>query len=230
MYCINCGVKLGETQTACPLCGTRVYHPDIPLSEERPLYPKDKYPKLKANSKVWNGILVILFTITMMVCAFADYNASGSFDWIGYAIGALLVGYIALALPLWFRHPNPVIFIPCNFVSATLYVLYINLATGGDWFLTLALPVSASLCLVVSTLVTLLYYLKKGQLYVWGGFLIAIGGIILLIELLMDSTFGIPFMGWSIYPLAFLGVLGLICIYLAINTSAREAMARRLFI
>ncbi len=26
-YCVNCGVKLEETLTKCPLCNTPVYHP-----------------------------------------------------------------------------------------------------------------------------------------------------------------------------------------------------------
>ena len=29
MYCVNCGVKLAPTESVCPLCGTRVYHPDL---------------------------------------------------------------------------------------------------------------------------------------------------------------------------------------------------------
>ena len=29
MYCIQCGVKLADSQSACPLCGTVVFHPDI---------------------------------------------------------------------------------------------------------------------------------------------------------------------------------------------------------
>ncbi len=229
MYCISCGVKLGDTQTACPLCGTKVYHPDFPVSEEHPLYPKNKYPIPQANSKVWNGILIMLTLLSMVVCGLADYHSNDSLDWLGYAIGGLIVGYIALALPLWFRHPNPVIFVPCNFASATLYVLYVCIATGGDWFLPFALPLAVILCLVVSALTTLLHYLKRGKLYVWGGFLVAIGCIILLTEWLLHVNFALRFMGWSIYPLAFFGALGLILIYLAINTSAREAMTRKLF-
>ena len=34
-------------------------------------------------------------------------------------------------LPLWFRRPNPVIFVPVDFAAIGLYLLYINFATGG---------------------------------------------------------------------------------------------------
>ena len=29
MYCINCGVKLADTEHICPLCGTEVFHPEL---------------------------------------------------------------------------------------------------------------------------------------------------------------------------------------------------------
>lgn len=33
MYCINCGVELADSETVCPLCGTRVFHPDMPRQQ-----------------------------------------------------------------------------------------------------------------------------------------------------------------------------------------------------
>lgn len=29
MYCMNCGVKLGQGEKKCPLCGLPAYHPDL---------------------------------------------------------------------------------------------------------------------------------------------------------------------------------------------------------
>ena len=58
----------------------------------------------------------------------------------------------------------------------------------------------------------------------------ALGGTMLLIEYLLDITFGRAFVGWSIYPLAVLILLGGLLIYLAIDRSAREVMERKLFI
>lgn len=44
MYCVQCGVKLADTEVRCPLCGTRVFHPDIFREEGERLYPAQKYP------------------------------------------------------------------------------------------------------------------------------------------------------------------------------------------
>jgi hypothetical protein len=83
---------------------------------------------------------------------------------------------------MWFKKPNPVIFVPCDFVAVALLLLYVNIASGGDWFLTFALPIIAAVALIICTLVTLLYYLKRGKLYIFGGVALAIGLLMILIE------------------------------------------------
>ena len=42
MYCVKCGVELADSQRVCPLCGTRVFHPDIPRTPADPPYPPDE--------------------------------------------------------------------------------------------------------------------------------------------------------------------------------------------
>ena len=105
MYCINCGVELADSETVCPLCGTRVFHPDMPRQQGEPPFPPDPmgHPEEVNRSGV-------LFILTMLA-----------------------------VLPLWFRRPNPVIFVPADFAAIGLYLLYINFATGGHWFLTFGL-------------------------------------------------------------------------------------------
>ena len=41
MYCIKCGVELADSEKVCPLCGTRVFHPDLPLPDGEAPYPAD---------------------------------------------------------------------------------------------------------------------------------------------------------------------------------------------
>ena len=229
MYCINCGVKLADSEKKCPLCNTVVCHPDFNVTVEQPLYPSNKMPKSNSSSNALNGTIIVLFLIPLLVCFFADLSLDGKMEWFGYVAGALIVSYIAVALPQWFKKPNPVIFVPCNFVVTALYLLYINLETGGTWFLSFALPVVGGICLITCTVVTLMYYLHKGKLYILGGAFIAFGLFMLLIEFLMGTTFGLRFIGWSIYPLVVLGLFGGLFIYFAIDDSAREIIERKLF-
>ena len=229
MYCIKCGVKLSDTEKKCPLCNTVVCHPDFEQTAERSLYPSDKMPKSNSGSKALNGAVIILFLIPMLVCFFADRFLDGRIEWFGYVAGALVLSYVAFALPLWFKKPNPVIFVPCNFATTALYLLYINLVTGGSWFLSFAFPVVGGICLITCTVVTLMYYLHKGRLYILGGAFMALGAFMLLVEFLMKMTFDLHFIGWSIYPSVVLFLFGGLIIYFAINSVAREMIERKLF-
>lgn len=229
MFCIKCGVQLSDTEKKCPLCNTVVYHPDIDMPLVAPLYPKNAIPKVNTRSKAFNGALLILLFIPLLVSFLADFNTDATLNWFGFVAGALILVYISLCLPLWFKKPNPVIFTPCSFAATALYLYYINFITGGNWFFKFALPVTCALCVIICTVVTLIYYLKKGKLYILGGAFMALGALMLLIEFLILKTFNIAFAGWSFYPLVVLVLLGGLLIFLAINRSARQMMERKLF-
>lgn len=229
MYCVKCGVKLADTEKKCPLCNTVVCHPDFPPAEEQPLYPADKMPKGPSGLKALGGVVVILFLIPLVVSFFSDLYPDGQMDWFGYVAGALVLAYVIIALPLWFAKPNPVIFVPCDFAAVALYLGYICWAVGGHWYFTFALPLVGVLALIVTAPVTLCRYVKRGRLYIFGGTTMAVGGWLLLIETTMCVTFGLPFIGWSVYPLLVLVMLGGLLIYLGIDRNAREMVERKLF-
>lgn len=231
MYCIKCGVKLSDTEDKCPLCGTVPYHPDISRIEIDPLYPKNQQPVTHV-SKV--GALIIIsgvFLLPLIISLLCDLLLNGSVTWSGYVIGALLLSYELIVLPTWFKNPNPVVFFPCGFLAIGVYLLYINAVTGGNWFLTLAFPITCALGVIFSVVVTLLKYVPRGSLYTLGGMFIALGALMPLIEYLIFVTFGIAAkVTWSIFPLAALVFIGAALVFFAICRPAREAMERKFFI
>ncbi len=229
MYCIKCGVELGDTEERCPLCKTEVYHPDITRPEAETLYPQNKMPK-KSNGRVAvSGAIIIVFLIPFFIMLYSDLQLDGTIDWFGIAGGGVALAYIHLALPFWFKKPNPVIFIPIDFFASTLYLLHVNTITNGNWFLSFAFPLIACLGVISCTAITLLKYLKRGRIYVYGGTTIALGLFILLVEYLLSQSFGLRFFGWSVYPLLTLALFGGLLIYIAANKSARETLERKLF-
>ena len=229
MYCVKCGVRLEDSESVCPLCETIVYHPDIKQNDSEPLYPRGKKPNTKANSKVFNEILLMLFAIAAIVCGFSDMRPDGRLNWLGFAIGGIVLSYVTFALPLWFRKRNPAIFIPCDFAAAMIYLHYVNYLVGGDWFLSFAFPITATLALIVCSVAILLHYLKKGKLYVWGGAFAAFGGLVVLVELMLCVTFGIAMTWWSFYSLAVMLIFSGFLFHLAISENARETIKRKLF-
>ncbi len=231
MYCVKCGVKLADSEKNCPLCNTEVYHPDIIRTEAEGLYPKNKYPAPYKNAHLPQIIVTAVSLLAVLTVLLCDLQFSGGVTWSGYVMGALMLTYICIVLPSWFKDPNPVIFTPCAFAAIGLYLMYINIAMQGDWFLSFALPITGGICLIVTAVVTLLRYVRRGRLYIFGGAILALGAFMLLVEFLMSITFeGVKFIGWSFYPLMALALLGGLLIFLAIYRPARETMERKFFI
>ena len=230
MYCIKCGVKLADSEKECPLCGTKVYHPDIQQKDEY-MYPKNKYPSQEMHPLGWPIFLTACFLIPIIITLACDLRFSLSITWSGYVVGALLMIYVMLVLPFWFRKPTPVIFVPCAFAAIGVYLLYINLMINGGWFLSFAFPLVTFFGVLTTAIVTLIRYVKKGKLYIFGGAFIALGIYMPVLEMFIHKTFSDDgFMGWSFYPMAGLVLIGGFLIFLAICRPAREVMERKFFI
>ena len=135
MYCVNCGVELADSETVCPLCGTRVFHPDLSRPQADAPYPPDHHVKPEDVA----------------------------------AIGLLLTAVVALVR-----------------------------------------------------------YVRGGYLYIFGGALILAGGLAVLIEFLINVTFGIhKALLWSIYPLAAGVILGGMLLVIAICKPLRKSFETR---
>ena len=231
MYCVKCGVALGDTEKQCPLCSTPVYHPELTREDVEPLYPHDSMPPKQPHP--WGVLLIVslLFLLPMSICLAADLNINGQMNWSGYVIGTLVMLYVIFVLPNWFRKPNPVIFVPVSFGVIALFLLYVCLINGGNWFLPFAFPVTGFLCLLVTTVVVLCRYTRKGLLYVFGGASLAMAGFMVLLEFLLHITFGLPGIGtWSFYPMSVFGLLGIGLILIAIVPSFRESLSKKFFV
>lgn len=231
MYCVKCGVQLADTEKSCPLCGTVCYHPDIQRQQAVPLYPNKRNPELRVSSKAAHGVVLALFLLPIFIALLCDLQLNGAVVWSGYVAGALALTYVTFVLPFWFHRPNPVIFVPCDFAAVGVYLLYINYAVDGDWFMSLAFPVVGGIGLIVTAVITLMRYVPQGGLYIFGGAFIALGAFMPLVEFLIHLTFDLSHHAyWSPYPLIALVLLGGLLIFLAINQNARETMERKLFI
>ncbi len=231
MYCVNCGVKLAETEKCCPLCGTEAFQPKGSISQVDLLYPKERYPSMQVSTTGARVIIAVLFLLPILITLQCDLLLSGSVTWSGYVTASLLLLYEIFVLPTWFHKPNPVIFVPCGFGAVGLFLLYINYSSGGNWFLSFAFPVVGAIALIVCSVVTLLRYVRKGIFYIFGGAFLALGLFMPVMEFLLVFTFpAIHFAWWSLYPLTALVLLGGTLIFLAICRPARETMERKLFI
>ena len=130
MYCIHCGVELSDSETVCPLCGTRVFHPDLPRQQGEPPFPPEPsaHPE-EVNRSGALFILTMLAVLPIVICILCDWSLNGTIVWSGFASGGVLLLYILAVLPLWFKRPDPVVFVPVDFAAIGVYLLYIDLAS-----------------------------------------------------------------------------------------------------
>ena len=203
MYCIKCGVELADSEKVCPLCGTRVFHPDLPCGQAESPYPPDVSPRVEDVSRAGVlFVLTVLFLLPAVISVLCDWRLSGGIVWSGYVVGGLVLLYTTVVLPLWFKRPNPVIFVPVDF-----------------------------LVIGVTAVVALLRYVPAGALYICGGGLILSGAYAVLVEWLLNVTFRLhdTFL-WSFYPLAVCTVLGAMLLVIAVCKPLRRSLHRKFFL
>ena len=231
MFCIKCGVELADTEKSCPLCGTTVYHPDLVQKEVAPNYPPYRRPHSRINRR---GVLFLITVCCVMLAIqllVLEISVFGQLSWSLYAVGGLILAYIIMLLPTWFSRPNPVIFVPCDFAAAILYLLFINEFTGGNWFLTFALPIAFWAAVIVTAIITLSRYIGRGYFFIFGGASVLTGAFVVMIEILLHLTFAPPkFYFWSVYPLIGFTLLGIALIIIGICRPLRESIAKKMFI
>ena len=231
MYCIKCGVKLSEGQTICPICETRVYHPDFEIPKDKNTYPKKEFQSEEFNRKGLMFAITVLFVIVAFLPVILELVWHDRVQWSGYVAGGVILFYLIYVLPNWFKHPNPAIFAPCDFLGIAIYLLYISIETAGGWFLSFAMPTVIAFGSVLSAILILKHYLKRGRLYIYGGGIIALGLCCVLLEILIRNTFGVnTAFYWSTAPLSVLFLIGMSLIIIEIVKPFKESLRRVFFI
>ena len=231
MNCIKCGAELSDGQKICPICETRVYHPDIPVTENKDTYPKKEFVSEEFNPRGVLFVITILSVIAMAIPLLFEMTWHTQVGWSGYVAGGIALAYLIFVLPCWFKRPSPAVFVPCDFAAVSLYLCLVNFLAGGHWFLTFALPITAVLGLIVTAVATIMYYVRRGRLYTIGGGIIALGAWTVLIEILIYTTFGVrsPVV-WSSCSGASLFLFGMMLIIIAIVKPLKESLRRIFFV
>lgn len=231
MYCVKCGVELAESEKKCPLCETLVYHPDIELPGAPGPYPEFQKETETVKRTGVLFVLTMFFALAFALCIFIDLRSNGRLKWSGFATGGILNAYALFLLPLWFQRPNPVVFVSVDFTVIALYLLYINLATEGSWFLGFAFPAVLAAAGITIAVIALVRYVRRGYLYITAGVWMAIGGYCILLEILINRTFEIRnVLIWSPYPLMACFMIGATFLVIAISRPLRESLYKKFFI
>lgn len=229
MYCMNCGVRMEDSEKRCPLCGLRAYHPDLAVPQGEPLYPRGWAPPTPEQSGL-RFVLTVLYLAVIAVCLPVDLNLNHRVTWSGFALSGAGVAYLVFVLPLWFPNPDPSWLVPIDFLGVGLMLLYISLKTHGGWFLSFAFPVTGIYGVLCTALTALLRHLRKGYFFIFGGSCILFGCSTMLLEMFQVITFGGKMFTWCLYPVAVLSALGLFLLLCGIIRPLGDSIRKRMFI
>ena len=229
MYCVKCGVRLDDSLDRCPLCGTPVWRPEEAPDQDRAF--STIFPEKHRNERL---TVVAFLTAVALLAAFIMLRIClriyGGIGWSGYAMLGIALFYVIAILPLWFRRPNPMIFLPVDHAAVAGFLLYASWASGGHWFLSFGFPVTAMSCLLLTGFIALLRYVRGGRLFIIGGSVIVLGGLSMLVEFFQHITFGTKMFTWSLYVVSSCFAFGMFLILAGTIRPLREYLERRFFL
>ena len=117
MYCVKCGVRLGDGVRQCPLCQTPVWCPDETVKADTAFSSAYPAPPRSARYPVLAFLTVICAAacLTTLILCLKTY---GRVAWSGYVMLGLAVFYFSFCFPAWFDRPHPMVFLPLFLISA----------------------------------------------------------------------------------------------------------------
>lgn len=231
-YCVNCGVELSEGETVCPLCETPVVHPGRKEGPYKAPYPPYRsvveQPVRKSGIAAIVGLVLLLPAVLTLI---SDLSINRRVSWSIYCLGACALLALFAIPPILSKKGRPLWFLFVDSVGIAAYLWLIEFATGGDWFLTLGLPLTAGAFLPVWALSFARRRLGTSRLKILGGAILAIGLFLTLTEILVRVTTHKPFdLVWSPYPAATMLLFGVIVFLIDANAPLKARLARKLFL
>lgn len=102
-YCVNCGVELGISLKACPLCDTPVVNPHVETISNDTFFPS-KSGEIEPVSKTELAILIssMLLSVSVLFGILNIFFDREKF-WSLYVIGAMAMLWVWFVLPLLTR-------------------------------------------------------------------------------------------------------------------------------
>ena len=230
-YCVHCGVKLGEGERRCPLCGTAALDPD---EQQDPAAPR-AYPvrtpeqELKRNKWFLLTCAALLLLLPALLCLVIDWATGGGVKWSVYAAGALILLFISTAVPLTVNRHKVSLSITVSFLCLNAYLFMAEkLSKSEGWFFPIVLPALALTTAAVSLLIWLYRQDIFNKLSLLAASLAAVAFLCLLIEWLCIRAHGLGLvLVWSPYVVAPCVFVSLALFFINANRPIREELRRR---
>ncbi len=231
-YCVNCGVELHATCSACPLCGTKVLNPAQPVDRESPApFPGrrgDVGPAQKGDLMI---LISIILAVTAGVCGLLNLLIFRGTSWSLYVIGGCALLRV-FCLPVFLGRISPYVSLLLDGAGIAMYFGIIAwLHPGHGWYLRIAFPLT-----VLATGLILLFAVCVRQIHasILSRAALVLGEIAVFtvaVELLLDLFFRAALsITWSAIVLTCCVIIDAALITIIRRAGLREEVRRRMHI
>jgi len=195
--CKHCGVELDEGLTHCPLC-----HKPLNDRHDDPAPAPEPEPRLQGQHS-WFWEFTTFMALAAMVIVFAaDFAFGLRVTWSRMPLAGIFYAWLVIT-GIRFLGRRGILLTLCLCVSSSALLWFLELNTGGGWFLRLAFPIVVALGLAASFTVLLAHIFRAGTQSILAIALLMLGFFLLALEAVLTSyILGAPSLSWSLMVLA----------------------------
>ncbi len=149
-YCVQCGVKLRESEPACPLCGTQVMIPGYAANPEEDPFPKEKQnpPPPKVNSSLV-FLISVLVAVSAIVSITVDLAVSRGMTWSLIVLISLALFWMLSAFPMILLKRRPFYALSIMAIALAAFLLALDFFLGWHaWSIVAATAVIISMSIL----------------------------------------------------------------------------------
>lgn len=228
-YCVNCGVKLKQSEKVCPLCNTKVINPNNLKDKFTPAYSQVVEKHKEINKKYLCELITVVLICAAIITVLCDLIFTGNSTWSIYVIVSILFLDSKLSFILFKNKFIPLLI--DLFATETLIYVIAYLNNGLHWFYYLVCPF---IFIIWIYIVLCAFVLSKKKFNLLRRFSVAflfISVILLTIEMCVDMfKYEKIIINWSIYAVLPITIIGLILFIISYNRKLMDEIKQRIFI
>lgn len=237
-YCVECGVRLADSEAVCPLCNTKVINPNNPsgsTTADRP-YPSNieqQITGLKRRELAWVLMFFLLLPVgATVIIDLLTGSSPFALNWSLIVIGAGALLGVWILVPLLFSHINLYAAIAVDFLAVAGFLAIIAVYAGSwEWCLKLGIPIAICTGITVCVIAAIIRSARLRPLTRAALSFITLGVYIVALELIIDyASYGYLAIRWSVYVIVPLLFVALLLFYISRKPRLMDELRRRLFV
>ncbi len=230
-YCVNCGVELDATLSACPLCHTKVYHPDHPADTTGPKpYPSTRGVSEPVKRREFTILMTIVCATVSVVCGLLNFLLFSSGAWSLYVIGVCILLWIFLMPAFFPESSNLLLNLTIDGLGLGVYLGCISLLhPGNGWFLQLALPTVILATVALEIFFSIAYAGNSTTIRRSVAFFTLLAIFCVSLEIMIDLYVKESvFLFWSVIVLACCIAIDIVLVTISLQQGLRSEIRKRM--